>query len=267
MRKVIAGDDLKLQNRISRLSCLAPPQSRRDKNQQAVRNHHTVSRNTLKKSPFTGPMQPMALRREPFCRPGLVIFDGGERRSQFIRRCPPGPALPIDELRDAAPSVLVALHHCMSPRVLLVEPNCGIAVGFRRCPCVTEVDYQINFETAAGTDGTAFDFVFTNLRLGEFNGLHLVHLAADVDPTATLHRLHRQGRPLARTGSAARGSVLRHRPVCRSRSPHTSEVGCPRIDAIRPASIAEWNFAADADVGISTCYPLAGLTLRASGQG
>jgi DNA-binding NtrC family response regulator len=71
----------------------------------------------------------------------------------------------------------------MSPRVLLVEPNAGIAdnlLGAARV--ITKVDYQVNFESARRQlTETSFDFVFTNLRLGEFNGLHLVHLGAEFD--------------------------------------------------------------------------------------
>jgi DNA-binding NtrC family response regulator len=71
----------------------------------------------------------------------------------------------------------------MSPRVLLVEPNRAIADDLLHAArAVTNVDYQVSFETARlRLTGTDFDFVVTNLRLGEFNGLHLVHLAADLD--------------------------------------------------------------------------------------
>ena len=71
----------------------------------------------------------------------------------------------------------------MSPRVLLVEPNAGIAdnlLGAARV--ITTVDYQVSFESARRQlTETPFDFVFTNLRLGEFNGLHLVHLGAEFE--------------------------------------------------------------------------------------
>jgi DNA-binding NtrC family response regulator len=71
----------------------------------------------------------------------------------------------------------------MSPRVLLVEPNAGIADNLLDAArVITKVDYQVNFESARRQlTETAFDFVFTNLRLGEFNGLHLVHLGAEFD--------------------------------------------------------------------------------------
>src|SRR5260221_12436257 len=71
----------------------------------------------------------------------------------------------------------------MSPRVLLVEPNAGIADNLLDAArVITKVDYQVNFESARRQmTETAFDFVFTNLRLGEFNGLHLVHLAPEFD--------------------------------------------------------------------------------------
>jgi len=71
----------------------------------------------------------------------------------------------------------------MLPRVLLVEPNPAIADHLLDAArAVATVDYQVNFETARlRLTGTGFDFVVSNLRLGEFNGLHLVHLAADLD--------------------------------------------------------------------------------------
>jgi hypothetical protein len=71
----------------------------------------------------------------------------------------------------------------MSPRVLLVEPNAGIADNLLDAArVITKVDYQVNFEAARRQlTEAAFDFVFTNLRLGEFNGLHLVHLGAEFD--------------------------------------------------------------------------------------
>src|SRR3954462_6441297 len=71
----------------------------------------------------------------------------------------------------------------MLPRVLLVEPNPTIADHLLRAArAVSKMDYQVTFETArARLGGTGFDFVVTNLRLAEYNGLHLVHLAADLD--------------------------------------------------------------------------------------
>jgi DNA-binding NtrC family response regulator len=74
----------------------------------------------------------------------------------------------------------------MSPRVLLVEPNARVAATLREVgrPLGT-IDHHAAFETArASLLTTPFDFVITNLRLSEFNGLHLVHLVSSHLPTA-----------------------------------------------------------------------------------
>jgi hypothetical protein len=44
---------------------------------------------------------------------------------------------------------------------------------------IATVEHHVSFEAARPRLGeSTFDYMFTNLRLGEFNGLHLVHLAA-----------------------------------------------------------------------------------------
>jgi DNA-binding response OmpR family regulator len=71
----------------------------------------------------------------------------------------------------------------MLPRVLLVEPNPSIADHLLHAArAVSKMDYHASFEKArVRLAATGFDFLVTNLRLGEFNGLHLVHLAADLN--------------------------------------------------------------------------------------
>jgi DNA-binding NtrC family response regulator len=71
----------------------------------------------------------------------------------------------------------------MSLRVLLVEPNPVIAASLIQIAGgLSELEHQADFEAARRRVGaTAFDFLVTNLRLQEFNGLHLVHLAAQDD--------------------------------------------------------------------------------------
>lgn len=62
--------------------------------------------------------------------------------------------------------------------ILLVEPDDAVraalvsAVGPR-----AEVEVHAGFESARGRVLSAFDFLVTPLRLGEYNGLHLVILA------------------------------------------------------------------------------------------
>ena len=79
---------------------------------------------------------------------------------------------------------LFLIHLSMPSRVLLVEPNPAITehlLGAARS--IATVEHQVNFEAARPRLGESpFDYMFTNLRLGEFNGLHLVHLAAALDP-------------------------------------------------------------------------------------
>lgn len=68
----------------------------------------------------------------------------------------------------------------MLPRVLFVEPNAHGAINLLAAArALGTVDHHQTFE-AARTLLTAkpFDFVVTNLRLNDFNGLHLVHLVS-----------------------------------------------------------------------------------------
>lgn len=68
----------------------------------------------------------------------------------------------------------------MPQSLLLVEPNDAVAASISAC--VSDVAYvyrHTRFESARHELlNTPFDFVATNLRLGQFNGLHLVHLAS-----------------------------------------------------------------------------------------
>ena len=64
--------------------------------------------------------------------------------------------------------------------VLVVEPDTLIAARLRRAVRrVTRVDAQRRFDAAKRPlASTPVDFLVTNLRRAEFNGLHLVYLAA-----------------------------------------------------------------------------------------
>jgi DNA-binding NtrC family response regulator len=64
--------------------------------------------------------------------------------------------------------------------VLIVEPDARIASRLRKSiQHTTSIDSHRQFVTAKKRMASkAFDFLVTNLRLAEFNGLHLVHLAA-----------------------------------------------------------------------------------------
>jgi DNA-binding NtrC family response regulator len=68
----------------------------------------------------------------------------------------------------------------MPQRVLVVEPNPKIAANLLAAGhALGAMDHHVAFETARASLGMRpFDFVVTNLRLSDFNGLHLVHLAA-----------------------------------------------------------------------------------------
>lgn len=68
----------------------------------------------------------------------------------------------------------------MLPRVLLVEPNTQIAVSLLAAGgALGTVEHCQTFEAARATlAAKPFDFVVTNLRLNDFNGLHLVHLVS-----------------------------------------------------------------------------------------
>jgi ActR/RegA family two-component response regulator len=68
----------------------------------------------------------------------------------------------------------------MPQRVLFVEPNTKIAANLLAAGrAVGTMDHHVAFETARATlTARPFDFVVTNLRLSDFNGLHLVHLVS-----------------------------------------------------------------------------------------
>ncbi len=68
----------------------------------------------------------------------------------------------------------------MSQRVLFVEPNPKIAANLLAAGrALGSMDHHVAFETArASLSARPFDFVLTNLRLSDFNGLHLVHLVS-----------------------------------------------------------------------------------------
>src|SRR4051812_48628901 len=64
--------------------------------------------------------------------------------------------------------------------VLVVEPDAQIAARLRRSVRrVSHVDSQRRFDAAKRRLAAApFDFLVTNVRLADFNGLHLVYLAS-----------------------------------------------------------------------------------------
>lgn len=68
----------------------------------------------------------------------------------------------------------------MSNRVLLVEPSAVIASSLLVVGrALGSVEHHAKFESARATLATkSFDFVVANLRLHEFNGLHLVYLVS-----------------------------------------------------------------------------------------
>jgi DNA-binding NtrC family response regulator len=69
----------------------------------------------------------------------------------------------------------------MSMRVLIVEPEPRIRAALQQSVrSLADVHPQARFESARRLlASTTFDFVVSNVRLGDFNGLHLVYLAAD----------------------------------------------------------------------------------------
>jgi hypothetical protein len=73
----------------------------------------------------------------------------------------------------------------MPVRVLLVEPNAQVAATLRHAgrSIGTFVHLPAFEEARSSLVTTPFDFVIANLRLSEFNGLHLVHLASTHQPS------------------------------------------------------------------------------------
>jgi DNA-binding NtrC family response regulator len=68
----------------------------------------------------------------------------------------------------------------MLQRVLVVEPNPKIAANLLAAGhALGTMDHHVGFETArVSLTSRPFDFLVTNLRLSDFNGLHLVHLVS-----------------------------------------------------------------------------------------
>jgi hypothetical protein len=68
----------------------------------------------------------------------------------------------------------------MLEHLLLVEPNDNVAaILTQRVRGLAEVHRHTRFESARTALSIApWTFIATNIRLGDFNGLHLVHLAA-----------------------------------------------------------------------------------------
>ncbi len=79
---------------------------------------------------------------------------------------------------------MLELQESMSVRVLLVEPNARVAAALRDAGrSIGTFVHRAAFEEArCSLVTTPFDFVVANLRLSEFNGLHLVHLASTHQP-------------------------------------------------------------------------------------
>jgi DNA-binding response OmpR family regulator len=76
--------------------------------------------------------------------------------------------------------------------VLVVEPDSRFAARIRQSiETLSHVDSHRRFETAKRSlSEKPYDFVVANLRLAEYNGIHLVYLAAGTSEPAALHRIH-----------------------------------------------------------------------------
>ena len=72
------------------------------------------------------------------------------------------------------------VHHRKATRVLIGEPDGLICAQLRECiRSIAEVQQQRDFVGARGRVlDASYDFVISNLRLGAYNGVHLVYLAA-----------------------------------------------------------------------------------------
>jgi DNA-binding NtrC family response regulator len=84
----------------------------------------------------------------------------------------------------------------MSLRVLIVEPEPRIraALQYSVRP-LADVEAQARFESARRLVSTRpFDFIVSNVRLGDFNGLHLVYLSSDVQtpPRCIVYTVQRE---------------------------------------------------------------------------
>jgi hypothetical protein len=73
-----------------------------------------------------------------------------------------------------------SVHHRTSPRVLIVEPDGLTRAGLRDgVSTIADVQQQRHFLGArACILSRPYDFVVSNLRLGAYNGVHLVYLGA-----------------------------------------------------------------------------------------
>jgi DNA-binding NarL/FixJ family response regulator len=83
----------------------------------------------------------------------------------------------------------------MQKRVLLVEPESSIRTGLHESiRAMADVYEKARFECARRLlASTPFDFVVSNIRLGPYNGLHLVHLSfsAGVRPRCIVYTAER----------------------------------------------------------------------------
>ena len=79
-------------------------------------------------------------------------------------------------------------------RILLVEPDAVIAAAIAdAAQTMAHVERHRRFETARILLATSsFDFIITNLRLGEFNGLHLIYLADRSSTGGVVYTEHRE---------------------------------------------------------------------------
>jgi DNA-binding NarL/FixJ family response regulator len=94
----------------------------------------------------------------------------------------------------------------MLTRVLLVEPEAATRAILKQVvQAIADVDGQGRFSTARlRLLGTSFDFLVTNLRLGAYNGLHLVYLASTAGiPTRCIVYTDRPDSGLAREAQRA----------------------------------------------------------------
>jgi DNA-binding NtrC family response regulator len=94
----------------------------------------------------------------------------------------------------------------MSKRVLIVEPDPTVRASLRdSIRSIADVDACADFPAArARLSAISYDLLITNLRLDAYNGLHLVHLAADAGlPTRSLVYDEQQDISLAREAQRA----------------------------------------------------------------
>ena len=144
----------------------------------------------------------------------------------------------------------------MLTRVLLVEPETATRAVLRQSVQeIADVDGQGRFSTARlRLVGTPFDFLVTNLRLGAYNGLHLVYLASSAGHSARCIVYGDRHDVGLRARSAAGRSLLRNARLPPGHSDGVSSGRAPRSETavILPLQTADRPFGAGAGAGINT---------------